>query len=274
VESSNRRDITVHPTLRPRVCIAVPYCFTFTHDAQPKGIKEVVFNMVTCAQEVVDTLNRLQKDVTMVTGEYIARETFRFIDIKRNLKAYLDDIAKALQMCHHFSSNWEDVSTAQVREDLIRLLPQLVDLCQRCHRLSYKLIGTHELYMNAYAKLVLGLTTLLRSSTSIQDKSSRCKVEEVMDRFAIANRELHSASDNMAAFFDGQLSLCRRHLDAANYSDSKVSFDEAKRFALQWMGDATHIQRAKVEVQLLIERVDDPVSSNPAPKDSTRCIIF
>lgn len=250
--------------------------FTFTHDAQPKDIKQVVSSMVKCAQEVTDTLNRLQKTVTMATGELTLRKRFRFTNLKRHLKAYLDDIAKTLQMSYHFSSNWEDVSTAHDKDDLIRLLPPLVDLCQRCHGLSYKLIRTQALYMDSYAKLVLGLADLSSGSAPIEDTSSQRnvtpRIEEVMDRFAIENRDLHSASANIAAFFDRELGLCKRHLDAVRFSESSTAFDEAKRFAIQWMKDAPVIQRAKVEIQLLVERVDDPVSPNTAPKD--HCIIL
>jgi hypothetical protein len=252
------------------------YYFAFTHDAQPKDIKQVVTNMVVCTQEVVNTLNRLQKAVTMATGEHPPRKGFRFTNLKRHLKAYLDDIAKALQMSHNFSSNWEGVSTTNDKEDLIRLLRQLVDLCQRCHGLSYKLIRSQALYMDSYATLVLGLAPLSSSSTPIEGKlsqhSATPKVEEVMDKFAIANRDLHSASANIAAFFDGELSSCKRHLEVVKNSGLRVPFDEVKRFALQWMNDAPAIQRARIEIQLLIERVDDPVSATV--KDSTRCIVF
>jgi hypothetical protein len=253
----------VHPTQQPPVNIAVPQCFTFTYDAQLKDIKEIVSNIVTGSQEVVYTLNRVHEAVTMVTGEDMPLKVFRFSDIKHHLKAYLDDISKTLKMCYQFSSNWKNLSVARDKVNLIRLLSQLVDLCQRCHSLSSKLIGTHEFFVNIHATL-----------SSMADKSSRRnvapKVEEIIDSFTIATRDLNSASDDMATFFNGQLSLCKRYLEVAKSSDSMASVDEAKRFAPQWIENATTIQRAEAKIQLLIKKVDDPVSPNPATGESTR----
>jgi len=156
---------------------------------------------------------------------------------------------------------------ARDKVELIRLLSQLVDLCQLCHSLSSKLIGTHEFFVNIHATL-----------SSMADKSSRRnvapKVEEIIDSFTIATRDLNSASNDMATFFNGQLSLCKRYLEGAKSSDSMASVDEAKRFAPQWIENASPIQRAEAEIQLLIKRVDDPVSPNPATGESTQGQTF
>jgi len=56
--------------------------------------------------------------------------------------------------------------------------------------------------------------------------------------------------------------------------DSGASFDEAKQMALQWAKDAATIHSARIDIHLLIEKVDDHAFSKPALKNSNRCIIF
>jgi hypothetical protein len=224
---------------------------------------------------VTGSLNSLEEATIRARGQCLPADTAQFTEIRRSLRAYLNAIFHTLQACYSFAHSWENVPLAQHREDLIRLLPEVVELCEICQDQAQKLIRMHSAYMNSYEGRLGSIENMLRGPVPKKGNVDS-KGEAAMRDFATANRELHSQVTGLTTFLDKQHATCKRYNNAAKDSNIRVSLNEAKQYGNGWTTNQTAILQAKSSIANLVDKVDSHpvvVFSNPPPKKSGGCII-
>jgi hypothetical protein len=197
------------------------------------------------------------------------KQSAAFNEIRAQLKQCWDEAKDLLQECYAVTSIvslMENERSTAKYEQLMTLMNELVQGCEKCHSKAQILAAQHLIPMERYKEFEPSLRRLAQPTSKKGRNQSHASNEvaenepmfKAMSTFASAYEILQVKVDDMVAFFTGEVQACNRYLKAAQGQDTGVTLDQARQFAMEWTRVRPIIKAAKANVSRVCDAVTMP----------------
>jgi hypothetical protein len=261
----------------PNVSNLPPRTHPPLNDQKPHDLEKILDGITSSMADTTHALYILQ-EIVIDAG---LKQSEEFNEMRAQLKQCWDGAKDLLQECYTVActvSLMENEASTAKYEQVMTLMNELVNGCEKCNSKAQALANRHSIPMERYKKFEttlrqIALPTSKKGQNQSHANNEVTKYEDMfkdmykaMSAFAAAYKTLQGRIDNMVIFFNGEVQACHLYLKAAQGHNTGVTLDQARQFAMEWDRVRPFIKAAKANVSRVCEAIaiSPPGASSPA----------